>query len=134
MAKSTSSQIEYTEIKYKKEDGPITIEVLSGYATMGEFVLAYRMLDNYEYKEWGKDPKRIDDDINDLFIIPFDLEKLEQYIIVILGKYAPSPRSNQIKVDYIFLQKDKEIKKITIEESTDEEYKRFTNRFKFNKQ
>jgi hypothetical protein len=127
MAKS-NSQI---KIEYKISDGPITLEVIAGYATLGEFVLIYRHKSNYEFKEWGKDPKRVDDNINDIFIIPFDLQQLEDYRFSILGKYGPAPRSNQIKIDYIFIQKGIELHRSSIEEKTEEPFLRFTNRYLF---
>jgi hypothetical protein len=129
MAKTSRNII----IEYNPKGGPIALEVLAGFATLGEFVLAFRTKDNFEFKEWGKDPKRIDDDINDIFIIPFDLAKLENYIILILGKYGPAPQGNQIKVEYLFLQDGNELQKTTIEETTAEPFLRYTHKYSFRK-
>ncbi len=120
-------------IDYQANGGPILLEVTAGFATLGEFVLAYRTKDNFEFKEWGKDPKRVDDDINDLFIVPFDLGELENYIILILGKYGPAPRSNQVKVEYLFLQDGEELQSVLIEETMDEPFQRYTHKFSFKK-
>lgn len=120
-------------IDYQANGGPILLEVTAGFATLGEFVLAYRTKDNFEFKEWGKDPKRVDDDINDLFIVPFDLGELENYIILILGKYGPAPRSNQVKVEYLFLQDGEELQSALIEETMDEPFQRYTHKFSFKK-
>ena len=118
-------------VRYKKTGGPITIEVTSGYSSLGSFVLAYAKKGDAEFKEFGKDPKRIDDEIADIFVIPLDLEKLEEYRVIILGKYQPAPGHNQIKVEYTFIQDNKVIHKSVIEKPSEEAFERFTNRYEF---
>lgn len=129
MAKTSKNII----VDYNPKGGPITLEVLAGFATLGEFVLASRPKGSFEFSEWGKDPKRIDDDMNDIFVVPFDLARLDDFIILILGKYGPAPEKTQIKVEYLFLQDGDELLKTTIEETTDEPFKRYTHKYSFRK-
>ena len=76
-------------VKFRKEEGTISIEVTSGFGSIGGFVLAYKKKGDPKYTEFGKDPKRIDDDVPDLFMIPVDEDEIENYRVVIMGKYAP---------------------------------------------
>ncbi|PSR55885.1 hypothetical protein AHMF7605_21465 [Adhaeribacter arboris] len=123
-------------VNFKTNEGPITIEVTSGFASLGTFILSCSKVDDFDFKEFGKDPKRIDDSILDIFQVPIDLKVISKYEVAILGKYAPAPGHEQIKVNYKFIQNNKELV-ITppgsniIEEKSDEPFKRYTNFFKF---
>lgn len=119
-----------SKIKLKKNDGPITIEVNGGYATLGVFVLAYCKKNDYNFIEFGRDPKRIDDDIEDIHPIPLDIDQIENFKIVILGKYRPVPTKEIIRVYYKFIQNNKVIHEEKINEVTNGT-KRFTNWFEF---
>ena len=120
-------------INFKKKEGPVTIEVTSGYATLGSFVLALRKKDDYNYVEFGINPKRIDDNIEDIHLIPIDIDKLEDYKVLILGKYKPAPTKSQIKVTYTFVQNNEVIFEETLKEKTDEVFVRFKNKYEFKK-
>lgn len=123
----------YYSIPYNPTGGPVILEVLPGYATLGEFLLAYRPVDVYDYKEWGKDPKRVDDNINDLFVIPFPLAELDKYVNMVIGKYAPAPGHDQVKIDYVYMQDGEELLKVTLQEPVASGFKSFTHKFKFKK-
>ncbi|MBN1348130.1 hypothetical protein JXJ21_01840 [candidate division KSB1 bacterium] len=121
-------------INYKKEDGPVTLEVTSGYATHGSFILAYRKKDiGEEYIEFGANPKCLDDDSPDIYLIPVDEEKLEDYRVVIIGKYRPAEARNQLKVKYILRQGDRKIGDCDVEIDFDDtrQFKRNTQKFEF---
>lgn len=123
-------------VKFCRENGPITIEVTSGYCTRGSFILGYMKRGEYIFREFGKDPKRVDDDILDIYQIPIDLTELSSHRVSIIGKYAPSPGYQQIKLKYAFIQKNSEllvtpVKANLIEVSTAEPFLRFTHNFDF---
>ena len=123
-------------VNFDPKNGPVTIEVISGYATLGNFRLSYVEEGNYRFIEFGKEPKRIDDYIPDIFQIPVGLDELHKYTIVILGKYAPAPGKQQVAVKYQFIQNDQPLtinstKKVEIKETTDGGFQRFTHYFEF---
>lgn len=119
------------KIEFRKENGPITIEVSSGYASLGSFMLAYCKKESYNFIEFGRDPKRIDDEIKDIHPIPINLEMLSDYQVVIIGKYSPLPSKKQIKVTYSFIQNNEVIHTTPIEETTEEYFKRYTHWYEF---
>jgi len=92
------------KIKFKKDGGPITLEITSGFSSLGSFLLLQSDKSSVDFKEFGKDPKKIDDDIPDIFLIPINLQNLEKHLVAIVGKYRPAPGHKQIKVTYTFVQ------------------------------
>jgi len=129
MAKKSEVNLEM--IEYDPGKGPITIEVTSGYSTLGTFILAYAKKGDYAFQEFGKEPKRIDDNIPDVFLIPLPLDDLPQYRVVIIGKYKTAPGHNQVEVTYRFFQDGKSIHETTIEIEASEDYQRTSNKYEF---
>ena len=119
------------KIKFKKDGGPITLEITSGFSSLGSFLLLQSEKSAVDFKEFGKDPKKIDDDIPDLFLIPIDLQKLENHLVAIIGKYRPAPGHRQIKVTYTFVQNNNSIHETEIKETSDEMFKRFRHVYEF---
>ncbi len=125
------------KVIFKKEDGPITLEVTSGYSTLGEFLLLYKEINQPDnYQTFGKDPKLIHDTQPDIFCIPIDVDRISGFRIYILGKYSPAPGHTQIKVNYNFYQNGKKLKVDPkngnkIEETSDNSFYRITHRFEF---
>jgi hypothetical protein len=126
----------FSNVKFKKEGGPITIEVTSGFSSLGSFILAYSEIGKTDYHEFGKEPKCINDKQADMFLIPIDLKEISKYVVFIIGKYSPAPGRTQIKVNYEFVQ-DGELLEIkpkngnVIEENTTNGVLRFTHYFGF---
>lgn len=125
-------------VQYNFDKGPIYIEVTSGYSTLGNFRLSYVKKGEYSFIEFGTEPKRIDDYIPDIFQIPPGLDELHDYIVVILGKYAPAPGNQQIYVTYQFIQESeplpvKPADGTIIKEASGGEFFRYTNYFNFEK-
>jgi hypothetical protein len=118
-------------ISFNPKGGPVTIEVTSGYSSLGSFVLSYTRKGEFRYVEFGKDPKVIDDDIPDIFAIPIDLADLAHYRIVILGKYRSAPGHDQIKVTYSFKQDGGLLHETPIEEKSSGVPRDFSHKFDF---
>ncbi len=129
MSKELEANLEI--VGYDEARGPITIEVTSGYSTLGTFILALAKKGEYSFQGFGKDPKRIDDDIPDVFLIPLSLEELPNYRVAIIGKYKSAPGHNQIKVSYVFCQEDKPIHETRIETESAEDSQRITRKYEF---
>lgn len=100
----TEIKDQYTKVKFKKDNGPITIEVTSGFSSLGAFILAYSKIGETDLTEFGREPKRIDDSIPDIFCIPIDVENIIKYVVIIIGKYCPAPGKTQVTVKYDFVQ------------------------------
>ncbi|MCX6232966.1 MAG: hypothetical protein NTZ33_15660 [Bacteroidetes bacterium] len=92
---------EIKTINFIKEDGPITIEIISGYATLGSYNIAYNLNDNIVPVGNGK----LADNIPDIFILPVSIDNLSDCNVLIVGNYMSAPSHDQISVDYVFLQK-----------------------------
>lgn len=132
-AAAKTSAMDFNTVSFNPQGGPILLEVTAGYGSIGEFILASRPLKTFEYKEFGKYPKRIDDGINDLFIIPIDLNTLDEHSVLILGKYSPAPEHLQVMVTYNFIQDDIVRFTSTIEDFVKNEFSRFSHKYKFQK-
>lgn len=124
-------------VKFNKNGGPIIVEITSGYSSLGTYILGYAKDGSTDYREFGKEPKRIDDDLMDIFKIPIELNKVKDYFVFIIGKYSPAPGHSQIKVHYEFYQ-DNELLEVEqphsniIEENvTDGSIRRYTHFFEF---
>jgi hypothetical protein len=116
------------------DKGCVTVEVSSGYASIGQYELMYAKFSDAELKAFGKPPKKLGDDVPDLHTLPPAPEKLEAYVAEILGNYRPGPGHRQVKVTYTFAQDGDVIHETTIEgtvEKGDDEGLRSTYRFYF---
>jgi hypothetical protein len=118
-------------VSFAPTGGPVTIEVTSGYSTLGSFVLAATKRKEFNYVEFGKDPKSINDDIPDIFTIPINLAELSRYRVVILGKYRPAPGHDQIRVIYTFRQDGVKLHELPIEKKSDNPPEDFSHKFDF---
>ncbi len=118
-------------ISFDEDDGPISVDITSGYASIGSYQLA-RLKDG-EYVQFAKDrPRRIDDEVPDSVIIPIPEDEIDGRMVVIRGNYKPAPGHSQVKVAYTFTQDGEEIHKTQIEErAEDKPYMRFSHRFIF---
>jgi len=92
------------EIEINKDKGPVTIEITSGFASLGSYVLGTIKKNTEDYKEFGKDPKLIDDDIPDIHVIPIAPKDLSDHFVSVIGKYSPAPEKTQVVVNYTFIQ------------------------------
>lgn len=116
------------------EKGNVTLEVSSGYASVGQYELMYAKFSEPELRPFGKPPKRLGDDVRDLHTIPPVPEKLEDYVVEILGNYRPGPGHRQVKATYTFVQNGEAIHRVEVEgsiEREDNEGLRSTYRFYF---
>jgi hypothetical protein len=119
-------------VKFRKDDGPVYLEVTSGHVTLGSFLLEYGKAGTYEYIEIDRDKKKIiNDEEPDLFRIPVSLNELKNYRVYLVGRFRPAPDHNQIVVTYSFFQRDKLIHETKIEKVSDQTVERFSHRFKF---
>ncbi|QJW90583.1 hypothetical protein HNV11_14930 [Spirosoma taeanense] len=92
-------------VEYHKDKGPIVLEVTSGFACVGSFLLL--LFKNGEVEEMFPDrSKSISDNIPDIFST--SLQTLKDSTLTIVGKYAPAPSHNQIFVKYEFFQLEKD--------------------------
>jgi hypothetical protein len=87
-------------IKFKKDGGPITIEIKAMYATLGSYSSIYST--GTETKTLGNG--KLGDSIPDLYILPVSIKDLPECDLVISGTYVPSPGHQQISVQYLFMQ------------------------------
>lgn len=106
------------KVDYDKGKGPVTLEIDSGFSCLGTFILAIREKKiGAPYVEFGREPKRIDDDIPDIHLIPIDPGLLDKHRVFIAGKYAPAFGKSQIKVTYSFIQQGKLIHETEVKKS-----------------
>lgn len=123
-------------VQFNKNNGPVSIEVSSGYSSLGNFRLSYVKNGNFKFIEFGDEPKRIDDFIPDIFQIPIALDELKDHTITIVGKYAPAPGKQQIQVVYQFIQQTEELiitppSSGIIQENSNGDFYRYTHYFSF---
>ena len=124
------------KVQYRRKNGPVFIEVSSGFSSLGNFRLSYVKNGSFKFIEFGDEPKRIDDFIPDIFQIPIALDELADHTIVILGKYAPAPGKQQIHVVYQFIQQTEVLvieppESGIIQENSGGEFLRYTHYFSF---
>ena len=110
-----------TKIAIEKDEGPLTIEITSGFTSLGSYVLGFIRKGDPGFVEFGQDPKRIDDDVQDIHLIPIDAAALKDHFISVIGKYSPAPGKRQIAVQYDFVQNKKVVHSEAIEENLPED-------------
>lgn len=118
-------------VSFDEGDGPISIDISTGYASLGRYQLLRRK--EGEYVQFAKDrPRRIDDEVPDSIVIPTPEDKIEGQWVIIRGNYKPAPGHRQVKVTYTFTQDGETIHETTIKEGAeDRAYLRFSHRFRF---
>lgn len=118
-------------VSFVEDDGPISIDISTGYASIGRYQLLQRKDD--EYVQIAKDrPRRIDDEVPDSIVIPIPEDRIDGKWVIIRGNYKPAPGHEQVKVTYTFTQEGEPIHETTIEEGAeDRAYLRFSHRFRF---
>lgn len=118
-------------ISFDEEKGPISVEITSGYASIGSYQLVRRK--DGEYVQFAKDrPRRIDDEVPDSIVLPIPEDKIGGKMVSIRGNYKPAPGHEQVKVTYVFTQDGEAIHETTVEEKAgDRPYLRFSHRFIF---
>lgn len=124
------------KVQYSPNDGPVSLEITSGFASLGEFTPCYAKKGENNFIEFGENPKRIDDAKKDLIQIPISPGELKDFVVAVNGKYGPAPNHTQVKVKYIFMQNSKELKiepesSSLIEEAVEEPFKRYSHFFEF---
>lgn len=124
------------KVQFKVGDGAVTVEIASGFASLGEFVLCYAKKGETNFIEFGDNPKRIDDAKRDIIQIPLQASELQNYVLAINGKYGPAPGHTQVKVKYIFRQNSIKLtvdpeSSSSLEETTEEPFKRYSHFFEF---
>lgn len=90
-------------IKLKYKTKPVYLEVDSGYSSLGSFSLATYIDEKY-VELFPERVKIINDNITDVFLLPFSPDELCEMKIYIFGKYGPSPNHSQVLVKYNFVQ------------------------------
>lgn len=118
-------------IKFDPSKGPITIEITSGYASLGAYELFYGKPEFANFKPFGASPKRIDDHIIDIHALPVALSELPGHRIIVVGKYGKAPGHDQISVVYEIVQNNKVLGSEKIEEAINSEFKRYRHTFDF---
>ncbi len=116
------------------DKGCVTVEVSSGYASVGQYELMYAKLSDPELTPFGRPPKKLGDDVRDLHTIPPAPGTLEDYVVEILGNYRPGPGHRQVKATYTFVQNGEAIHQTEVEgtiKQGDNEGLRSTHRFYF---
>ena len=88
-------------INYKPDDGPVTLQIKPGYATLGSYSVAYAL--NGQLLNLGSG--KLSDTVPDVYTLPVSAEELSECTFFITGNYMPSPTHDQISVSYTFLQK-----------------------------
>jgi len=88
-------------INFKRKDGPITMEIISGYATLGSYSIIY--CSNGETIPIGSG--KLTDNIPDVYFLPLNFKETNDCTIYIIGNYLSAPGQDQINVSYVFLQK-----------------------------
>lgn len=116
------------------DKGLVTVEVSTGYASVGQYELMYGKFSDATLRAFGKPPKKLGDDVRDLHTIPPAPEELENYVVEIHGNYRPGPGHRQVRVVYTFVQDGEVIYKEPVEgtiKKGDDEGLRSTYRFYF---
>lgn len=121
-------------VSFDEDNGPISIEITSGYASIGQYQLLRRK--EGEYVQIAADrPRRIDDEVPDAIPLPTPAEEMDGGRIVVQGNYKPAPGHQQVKVTYTFTQDGEAIHETEIEDETgDEPFLRYSHRFRFEAQ
>lgn len=121
-------------VSFDEDDGPISIEITSGYASIGQYQLLRRK--DEEYVQMAADrPRRIDDEVPDAISLPMLPEELEDQWVIVRGNYRPAPGHEQVTVTYTFTQDGEVIHETEIEdEAGDEPFLRYSHRFRFEAQ
>lgn len=121
-----------TDIHFHVDQDPLTVEVTSGHATLGDFRLMLIKKSDGAVQEFGASPKQLGDAIRDLFVIPVPPAELHQFILAIPGKYMPGPGQSVIDVTYEFVQEGAVLEDAaSIEEPATQPIMRFHHRFFF---
>lgn len=121
----------FETIPFDEDDGPISVEITSGYASIGTYQLVRRK--DGEYVQIAKDrPRRIDDEVPDSIVIPISEKNLDGQVIAIRGNYKPAPGHEQVKVTYTFTQDGDQIHETPIKKTAGERpYLRFSHQYEF---
>jgi len=122
-------------IQINSNTNAVYLEVDSGYSTLGSFSLA-TFKDGQFIELFPERVKIINDNITDVFLLPFEPKDLCKMKLYIYGKYGPSPTHSQIYVEYIFVQGEDELKvdpqdNNKIEEELVGHMKRYYHSFEF---
>ena len=89
------------EIKYDRSKGHVSVEIKnSGFVNQGSF--SAHITNGIETRKIGEG--KFGDSIPDIYLINVPPEQLEDWMLIIIGSYAPAFGHNQISVDYNFLQ------------------------------
>lgn len=118
-------------VSFDEGDGPVSIEITSGYASIGTYQLLRRK--DGAFVQIAKDrPRRIDDEVPDAIPLPMLPEDLEGQWVFVRGNYKPAPGHEQVKVTYTVTQDGEVIHEVSIEEAAgDRPYMRYSHRFRF---
>ena len=118
-----------TIITFVAEDGPVTVEVMTGNQTAGKYSIS--VSDGGPYEMVGKG--YLGDGIPDSFLIRYHGDDLVRRGMFILGTYASAEtHGGKVKVSYIFCQNAEEIGRAEIDESSNKA-KIYTNLIIFKK-
>lgn len=119
-------------VAFDEDDGPVSLEITSGYACLGTYQLLRRR--DGEYVPFANDrPRRLDDDVPDCVVLPIPEDALDGRWVFVRGNYAPAPKHKQVRVTYTFTQDGTAIHESTIEATPAEgaSHLRRTHRFRF---
>lgn len=104
-------------VKLEQDDTPVVLEIRSGYATQGKYVLAHDQEKGYHQFGGGD----LADNIPDVSVIPLKPSELLDRCVYIIGNYSPAnpAESKQVSVTYIFRQMGELKPRVKIEETVD---------------
>ncbi len=114
-------------IRFSPQRGSVTLELSTGYATLGHLLLAGAK-DGSDFEEFGRG--RLSDNAGDIFQIPAQADELRDYTVLLAGKYMPAPDHSQIDVTYAFVQEEEVIHRTHIQEEATKDIMRFHHYFR----
>ena len=102
-------------VRYAADAGPVTLEIRSGYATIGNYRACID--EDNTWPEFGNGS--LSDSIPDIHVIPIAGTALESHTVLIVGNYAPPSTDPQVRVIYEFRQGSAVLETVTIQEKPD---------------
>ena len=89
------------EINYNPNKGHVSVEIKNaGFVNQGSF--SVHITNGIETRKLGDG--KFGDGVPDIFLISVPPDQLEDWMLILIGSYAPAFGHTQISVDYNFLQ------------------------------